>query len=241
MVVAFATSVCAFAQERIANPFIFEETQTYWYDTFASEWITSAYPGIGDAYTFAVDITPSTALVEYLAEDADETDGTWNVVGIHNWTENSSDVSFALKKIKDNIYGMDVCVGQWINKDGNRFSLKEENPQVYFKLVPAQVNGSVWDYEGTRAVLFENPVKFVKGGSAEMMPAPEQETELYSYARGQQAGLALPGTFVKEVTGIEEVIADSVDSDKAQKVIVDGQVVIVKDGKAYNILGSRIK
>ena len=41
-------------------------------------------------------------------------------------------------------------------------------------------------------------------------------------------------------TGLEEVIATNV-ADKAVKFIENGQLLIVRDGKAYNILGARVK
>ena len=41
-------------------------------------------------------------------------------------------------------------------------------------------------------------------------------------------------------TGIEEIIADSIKSGKAVKAILNGQVVIVKEGAVYNVLGAKL-
>jgi len=47
--------------------------------------------------------------------------------------------------------------------------------------------------------------------------------------------------FKSSGTGIADVIADSIESGKAVKAIENGQVVIVKDGAVYSILGEKIK
>ena len=39
--------------------------------------------------------------------------------------------------------------------------------------------------------------------------------------------------------GLDDVLANP--ADKAQKVLIDGQVYIIRDGKAYNMLGSEVK
>ena len=42
-----------------------------------------------------------------------------------------------------------------------------------------------------------------------------------------------------QAEGIDEVLANP--ADKAQKVLIDGQVYIIRDGKAYNMLGAEMK
>ena len=40
--------------------------------------------------------------------------------------------------------------------------------------------------------------------------------------------------------GIEEVIATT-PADKARKVLVDGRVLIIRDGKAFDLTGTEVK
>ena len=56
------------------------------------------------------------------------------------------------------------------------------------------------------------------------------------------------GRFVLEIspvantpTGIDEVPSDKVPSTNVRKVMVDGVLYIVKDGKAYDARGTRVK
>ncbi|MBR1928992.1 MAG: hypothetical protein IJ834_04545, partial [Paludibacteraceae bacterium] len=41
--------------------------------------------------------------------------------------------------------------------------------------------------------------------------------------------------------GLEEVIATIEDTSVARKVLVDGNIYILRDGKVYTIMGQRVK
>ena len=59
-----------------------------------------------------------------------------------------------------------------------------------------------------------------------------------SYAHLDEPGN--PGYFTDPATGIEEILAAQPATSAAQKVMIDGQIYILRDGKAYNAQGAEI-
>ena len=72
--------------------------------------------------------------------------------------------------------------------------------------------------------------------TADVMPAASQDW-IDRVGTNLTAGINAFGT----TTGIEDVIADSIESGKAIKSIIDGNVVIVKGDEVFSILGAKIK
>ncbi len=63
----------------------------------------------------------------------------------------------------------------------------------------------------------------------------------YNMGKGSNMAVSIHGYFTDEEapeTGVEEILSNS---NNAQKVLIDGQIYIVRDGKTFNVLGAEVR
>ena len=87
----------------------------------------------------------------------------------------------------------------------------------------------------TSTKMFNNCTSLIGGNGT----AYNSEIIDATYARPDENGQK--GYFTKTATGIEEIIAEQPANSAAQKVMIDGQIYILRDGKAYNLQGVKVK
>ncbi len=230
------------------NPLVPDyETVSYWYDMNTGSFVTDKVPQVDQLFTFAIDITTDVELMNYL-ETQEAAEGVENTIGIKFWTEENHYVAVRMKKIADGIYGMDMVASQmFANMDAGFITAgnKDANGQLYFIAFGAQIGGDAW---WQAAGDFTTPLVFemdedgpVQGQNTSPVQLAGEEG-LNGDVDGNGVDL-VPGMRAPQgVSGIEDVIADSIESGKAIKTFDEnGQVVIVKGGEVFSILGAKIK
>ena len=226
----------------------------HWYDTYANDWVKD-YPAVNQNFTFAIEAREDAEGKESEADDdkafldytgAGEAIPTY---GIHTWDVNGENADkqtgdFRLERISGYVYGVDMNASAMKGEQGGLFQLgecgaKPELAEFWFNVTLAFIGeeteaGEVkawWEAtSGTHNLNFK----------AALPVAQEIEFDADWAAT---MGVTLTGgvASIGTATGIDEVIADAANSEKAQKVVVDGQTVIVKGNKVYSILGAEIK
>lgn len=220
----------------------------YWYDSYAKAWIYD-YPAINQNFTFAVEA--SEGLKKFC--DYKINDDVYATLAAHYWSFTDPDnhnVDFRFDRIPGTyVYAVDLNAAQM--KDYKNESLNWEGPnadvhynKMWFKVVIAFMGNPVdegenacWtDLTGTLEIRY-----------AEALPTAQSVAFDNDWAMAHAAkdentacitdGVAPFGTS----TGIADVIADSIESGKAIKAIIDGNVVIVKGDEVFSILGAKIK
>jgi hypothetical protein len=223
----------------------------YWYDTYANAWMED-YPAVNQNFTFAIEAkdADTKAFCDYAG--AGEAIPTF---GIHTWDKNGGlanehSGNFRTEKINDYIYGVDM------NASAMKGSAGDARVEGAFELGVCGADESLAEFWFNATIAFlgdeveagetEAWWKVTTGTfnidlkaalpTADVMPAIDAEWG-EKVGNDLLAGVNAFGT----TTGIEDVIADSIESGKAIKAIIDGNVVIVKGDEVFSILGAKIK
>lgn len=218
----------------------------YWYDTYANAW-KEEYPAVNQNFTFAIEAKDDQAKAFCDYAGAGEAIPTF---GIHTWDlngglANEQSGDFRVQRIDDYIYGADMNASAMKGKQGGAYTMgvcgaDESLAEFWFNVTIAFIGDEVaageteawWSATTTTKNLnFKAAMP-----TADVMPAIDADwAELVGCSL--TAGVNAFGS----TTGIEDVIADSIESGKAIKAIIDGNVVIVKGDEVYSILGAKIK
>ena len=113
-----------------------------------------------------------------------------------------------------------------VSKDANGAPVLTEELVVDMTTVGSNLNDFAWDYAGNLYACGNNGEKLV----AWAMPRTAEEV-VATPAASQYAITLSVGTFVENVEVVNQV----------QKVIRNGQVLIIRDGKTYNMMGQAVK
>lgn len=218
----------------------------YWYDTYANAWMED-YPAINQNFTFAIEAkdADTKAFCDYAG--AGEAIPTF---GIHTWDlngglANEQSGDFRVQRIDDYIYGADMNASAIKGAQGGAFEIgvcgaDESLAEFWFNATITFIGDEVAAGEteawwkvitGTFNLNFKAALP-----TADVMPAIDAE-----WAETVGATLTAGVNAFGSTTGIEDVIADSIESGKAIKAIIDGNVVIVKGDEVFSILGAKIK
>lgn len=218
------------------------------YDCEQGKWAESNDMEIDEAFTFAVDVT-GTWLADFL-KGAPTAAGASRGVACNFWTSRG-DVNGDIKRFKQidgNIWGMTISFAQ-AKADAADFSesLKRDSilyiyGQVFCFEYTADDPGVGWwmwgdaPVEETRADgadCFFTTAPYTGKKTSQEFYGDEVGDGIYGFAL---AGYAAPCAVV-EPLAIENVTL----APKAQKVIENGQIILINNGVRYNALGSVIE
>lgn len=232
--------------------------ESYWYNTFANNWVKTGYPAINQNFTFALEAKAQEVkdFMDYQTEDPENVQPT---IAIHTWVaggtadEQSGDCRLERVAADKYVYAADMNFSQLkgsqgglmnplfetktiTNNNGEVISEKEFwfNVTIAFFGDETAVGETAawWACTTGTNCLWMAPAL----AEGETLPAANEEW-IEKTGCSLTAGVA-PFT---PSTGIEDVIADSIESGKAIKAIIDGNVVIVKGDEVFSILGAKIK
>ena len=252
LTVAIAASVTAFSQARkLANPRDENGRYIVKWDCENDDWATSNDFEIGETFTFAVDLTDSGWDVTM----ANAPEGATRSIAAHLWfhTENVETIEInpeyeRLVRIKDNIYGVTYNLAEVIGaKSADNKAEVLTNGVVTYAYVMLHhyaygmkdgkmEPGVEWWIDATRVDDTEGGCLFATLPSTGKLD-PSFKTTDYT-----------PGIFTFDLTGYATPCAgtstdvEDVEVAKtAEKVIMDGQIILIHNGVRYNVLGAVVK
>ena len=222
----------------------------YWYNTYANAWMED-YPAANQNFTFAIEAKDdeNKAFCDYAgAGDAIPSFGVhiWDFRGeaqAKDQTNPKQSGDFRVERINEYVYGVDMNVStlkaDFIFEQGV-CGADPSMSEIWFNVTLAFIGdetaaGETGAWGTTNTGTLNLDLKAAMP-TADVMPAASQDW-IDRVGTNLTAGINAFGT----TTGIEDVIADSIESGKAIKAIIDGNVVIVKGDEVFSILGAKIK
>lgn len=218
------------------------------YDCEKDTWAASNDMEIDETFTFAVDVTGT--WLEAFLKETPTAKGASRGVACNFWTS-CGDVNGDIKRFKQisgNIWGMTLNLAQ-AKADAADFSHALMTDSVLY------INGQVFCFEYTAEdpgvnwwMWGDAPVEesMADGSSCLFATAPYTGTKKSEDIYGDEVGEGIYGFGLKgyaapcaaeEPQAIENVTL----APKAQKVIENGQIVLINNGVRYNALGSVIE
>ncbi len=231
---------------------------SYWYDTFKKDWVKTGYPAINQNFTFALQATAKEVeeFMDYQTETPDEVQPT---IAIHSWVaggtddEQSGDCRLERVAADKYIYAAEMNFSELKGEQGGLMSNHFESKPITNNAGETISTNEFW-FNVTIAFFGDETAV----GEAAAWWACTTNTNCIWMAPALAQGETLPAadqdwigktgcSFLGGIksfgngSGIEDVIANSIESGKTIKTIVDGNVVIVKGDAVYSILGEKIK
>ena len=111
------------------------------------------------------------------------------------------------------------------------YDVGEELDGYFSKIVDKQT-GHTFEFES-------GSITIAKGEGDKLHLHCEAEAMYYDYAAEQvtRNNYVIDFEYTPEATGVENVVL----TEKSQKVVVDGQVYVIRDNKMYNVLGTQVR